>query len=85
VRVRVAAAAAIILGRQGHVANWFIQLEVVSLLIVYLVFVESAGAGLAPFIVIMIFTALASEGAIGLAVIVKNRRGSRAELLKSQF
>lgn len=82
---RVMVAAVIMTRGRGHVANWFIQLEAVSLLVVYVVFIERAGAGLAPFTVIIIFTALASEGAIGLAVIVKNRRGSRSEILKSRF
>ena len=81
----IVAAGAIITRGQGHVANWFIQLEVISLLLVYLVYVERVNAGLAPFTAIIVFTALASEGAIGLAVIVKNSRGARTELLKSRF
>ena len=75
----------IFLSRSGHMAIWFIQLELVSMLAVYLLFVEGARSGVPVFFIIALFTTLASEGAVGLTIIVSNRRRVVGELLKRKF
>jgi len=69
----------------GHVANWFIQLEAFSMLVIYSIFIYRVEAGGPQISLLVLFTVLASEGAVGLAVIVRNRRSCKVELIKRRF
>jgi len=55
------------------------------MLAIYSVLAGALVAGLPIFSIGIIFTALASEGAVGLALIVKNSRASGAEMTKAGF
>ena len=52
---------------------------------VYFLFAERARRGVPVVFIIALFTTLASEGAVGLTIIVSNRRTVAGELLKRKF
>lgn len=72
-------------GKNGHIALWFIQLELISILAIYFLFVEVAASNIVPFAIIILFTVLASEGAVGLGLIINRSRGMANELQKVKF
>ena len=55
------------------------------MLSVYFLFAERARRGVPVVFIIALFTTLASEGAVGLTIIVSNRRTVAGELLKRKF
>lgn len=71
--------------KNGHLAVWFIQLEIISILSLYALLGDSSYGGPPPFSALIAFTALASEGAAGLALIVSCSRVSRGEILKAHY
>jgi len=55
------------------------------MLAIYFLFVEVVSSNIVPFAVIILFTVLASEGAAGLALIVRSSRIMSNELQKVKF
>ena len=66
----------------GHIGVTLIQLEFLSLFVLYLVIVEFYEASLKTIILYLLFCVMASEAALGLSFLVIASRQARAELEK---